>query len=125
MSCGFIFLFPKGKQVTTECLLKHIYTQITCVMHACIHIFTHKQTMKMSTVIPPSQVLGFTEVEKIKPAEEKPTQTQSETSSLQTPMQTLMQTRMQTRTQMQTQIQQQTRLPGYLRKVVTKRITVI
>lgn len=95
-------------------------------MHACIHIFTHKQTMKMSTVIPPSQVLGFTEVEKLKPAEEKPTQTQSETSSsLQTPMQTLMQTRMQTRTQMQTQIQQQTRLPGYLRKVVTKRITVI
>lgn len=96
-------------------------------MHACIHIFTHKQTMKMSTVIPPSQVLGFTEVEKPKPAEEKPTQTQSETSSssLQTPMQTLMQTRMQTRTQMQTQIQQQTRLPGYLLKVVTKRITVI
>lgn len=94
-------------------------------MHVCIHIFTHKQTMKMSTVIPPSQVLGFTEVEKLKSAEEKPTQTQSETSSLQTPMQTLMQTRMQTRTQMQTQIQQQTRLPGYLRKVVTKRITVI
>lgn len=88
-------------------------------MHACIHIFTHKQTMKMSTVIPPSQVLGFTEVEKLKPAEEKPTQTQSETSSssLQTPMQTRMQT--------QTQIQQQTRLPGYLLKVVTKRITVI
>lgn len=88
-------------------------------MHACIHIFTHKQTMKMSTVIPPSQVLGFTEVEKPKPAEEKPTQTQSETSSssLQTPMQTRMQT--------QTQIQQQTRLPGYLLKVVTKRITVI
>lgn len=86
-------------------------------MHACIHIFTHKQTMKMSTLIPPSQVLGFTEVEKPKPAEEKPTQTQSETSSssLQTPMQT----------RMQTQIQQQTRLPGYLRKVVTKRITVI
>lgn len=88
-------------------------------MHACIHIFTHKQTMKMSTVIPPSQVLGFTEVEKLKSAEEKPTQTQSETSSssLQTPMQTRMQT--------QTQIQQQTRLPGYLLKVVTKRITVI
>lgn len=88
-------------------------------MHACIHIFTHKQTMKMSTLIPPSQVLGFTEVEKPKPAEEKPTQTQSETSSssLQTPMQTRMQT--------QTQIQQQTRLPGYLLKVVTKRITVI
>lgn len=69
-----------------------------------------------STATQMSEVLGFTEVEKIKPAEEKPTQTQSETSSLQTPMQTLMQTRMQTRTQMQTQIQQQTRLPGYLRK---------
>uniref|UniRef100_A0A669BAM7 Serpin B6 n=1 Tax=Oreochromis niloticus TaxID=8128 RepID=A0A669BAM7_ORENI len=73
-----------------------------------------------STATQMSEVLGFTEVEKPKPAEEKPTQTQSETSSssssLQTPMQTLMQTRMQTRTQMQTQIQQQTRLPGYLRK---------
>lgn len=72
-----------------------------------------------STATQMSEVLGFTEVEKPKPSEEKPTQTQSETSSsssLQTPMQTLMQTRMQTRTQMQTQIQQQTRLPGYLRK---------
>lgn len=72
-----------------------------------------------STATQMSEVLGFTEVEKPKPSEEKLTQTQSETSSsssLQTPMQTLMQTRMQTRTQMQTQIQQQTRLPGYLRK---------
>lgn len=81
--------------------------------------------MKMPTAInllnynktPPSQVLGFTEVGEPKLEEAKPIETQP---SMQTPTQTLMQTRVQTRMQIQTQTQQQTRLPGYLRKVVTK-----